>query len=90
MSQGLLRSIPICILTITALSDMLIDCGSSSSGKSFTVIISGEADVFSDETIDKPKSTIFQHAQTKKKHTEDYFTPLLNRKCLKGRSIEII
>jgi len=39
---------------------MMIDCGSSSSGESFTVIIPGEADVFSDETIDKPKRAIFQ------------------------------
>jgi hypothetical protein len=35
-------------------------CGSSSSGKSFTVIIPGEADIFSDEAIDKPKRAIFQ------------------------------
>jgi hypothetical protein len=69
---------------------MMIDSGSSSSGESFTVIIPGEADVFSDETIDKPKSTIFQHGQTKKRHSEDYFTPFLNRKCLKARGIEII
>jgi len=39
---------------------MMIDCGSSSSGESLMVIISDEADVFSDETIDKPKTTTFQ------------------------------